>query len=103
MAARSPLALLVATRKGAFILKSDGSRRSWKASAPIKHGQIAHHMVQDHRNPKVLLLSMRTGHLGPTLFRSTDKGRTWQEATTPPAFPKAADGKKAEVVDHSFW
>ena len=61
MLKRSALALLVATRKGAFILKSDAGRRSWKTSAPIMLGQIAHHMVQDPRNPRVLMLSMRTG------------------------------------------
>ena len=50
------LALLVATRKGAFILKADPSRRAWKTGAPILLGQIAHHLVQDPREPNVLLL-----------------------------------------------
>jgi photosystem II stability/assembly factor-like uncharacterized protein len=102
MATRSP-ALLVATRKGAFILKADAARRSWKISAPMLLGHIAHHLVQDPRDPKVILFSTRTGHLGPTILRSTDRGRSWKEATRPPAFPKAAAGRKAEVVDHSFW
>lgn len=47
-------ALLVATRKGAFLLKADASRRCWK------------------------------------------------ECTAPPAFPKAAEGKKAHVLDHTL-
>ena len=45
----------------------------------------------------------RTGHLGPTVFRSTDSGKTWKEAKTPPAFPKAPEGQKGRVVDHVFW
>ena len=45
-------ALLVATRKGAFILKGDQSRRSWKVSAPIQLGHIIHHIVQDPRAPR---------------------------------------------------
>ncbi len=65
MATRLP-ALLVATRKGAFILKADAARRSWKTGAPILLGQVAHHLVQDPRDPKVILFSSRTGHLGPT-------------------------------------
>ena len=103
MATRRSPALLVATRKGAFILKADTARRSWKTSAPIMLGHIAHHLVQDPREPKVILFSTRTGHLGPTILRSTDRGRSWKEATRPPAFPKAVEGRKAEVVDHSFW
>lgn len=104
MAARkSSLSLLVATRKGAFILRSDPARRSWKCSAPILLGHIAHHMVQDPREPRVILLSMRTGHLGPTIYRSADRGRTWKEASRPPAYAKAAEGRKQEVLDHSFW
>jgi photosystem II stability/assembly factor-like uncharacterized protein len=97
------LALLVATRKGAFILKADNARRSWTQSAPLHLGHIAHHMVQDPRDPKTLLLSLRTGHLGPTMMRSNNRGKTWKESTAPPAFPKAAEGAKAHVLDHSFW
>ncbi len=96
-------ALLVATRKGAFILRADASRRTWKSSAPILLGHIAHHLVQDPREPRSLLLSMRTGHLGPTMYRSSDRGRTWKEASRPPAFAKAEGGRKAHVLDHIFW
>jgi hypothetical protein len=96
-------ALLIATRKGAFILRGDAARRSWKLSAPIQLGHIAHHMVQDPRDLRVLMMSVRTGHLGPTMMRSTDRGKTWKEASAPPAFPKAAEGQKAHVLDHSFW
>ena len=102
--ASRPVSLLVATRKGAFFLKADASRRQWKLSAPIMLGQIAHHLVQDPRDPRVILFSARTGHLGPTMFRSVDRGRSWQEARRPPAFPKAvAEGAKQHVLDHIFW
>ena len=96
-------ALLVATRKGAFILRGENSRRRWKLGAPIQLGHIAHHLVQDPRERRSLLMSLRTGHLGPTMMRSRDGGRTWTEATSPPAFPKATEGQKAQVLDHTFW
>lgn len=50
-----------------------------------------------------MLAAARTGHLGPTIFRSTNFGKTWKEATKPPAFPKAATDETGRVVDHTFW
>jgi photosystem II stability/assembly factor-like uncharacterized protein len=100
---KSSLSLLIATRKGAFILSADAARRSWKQGAPIMLGQITHHMVQDPRAPRVVLLSTSTGHLGPTLFRSVDRGRSFKEASRPPAYAKAPEGRKQEKLDHSFW
>ncbi len=101
--ASGPVALLVATRKGAFLLRSDRRRRNWRISDPIFLGHIVHHVVQDPREAQTLLVAARTGHLGPTIFRSHDSGKTWKEATRPPAFPKAPEGKKGQVVDHTFW
>ncbi len=97
------ISLLVATRKGAFILKSDNARRTWNIVGPMFYGHIVHHMVLDPRDRRTLLVAARTGHLGPTLFRSTDFGRSWKEASKPPAFPKAPEGQKGRVVDHVFW
>ena len=97
------VALLVATRKGAFIFRSDKARRAWKIAGPMFFGHIVHHMVLDPRDKRTLLATARTGHLGPTLFRSTDFGRNWKEASKPPAFQKAPEGQKGRVVDHVFW
>jgi hypothetical protein len=106
-ASTGAVALLVATRKGAFILKSDRERRAWRLAGPLFFGHIIHHVVLDPRpNPKgayTLLAAARTGHLGPSVFRSADFGRTWKEAASPPAFPKAPEGQKGRVVDHTFW
>ncbi|MFI5216354.1 MAG: sialidase family protein, partial [Candidatus Limnocylindria bacterium] len=96
------IGLLVATRKGAWILKADGARRRWALTGPIFLGHIVHHMVQDPRDRRTLLMAARTGHLGPTVFRSTDAGASWKEAARPPAFPKATEGA-GRVVDHVFW
>ncbi len=95
--------VLVGTRKGAFTLTADKSRKEFKIGGPHHFGCIVHHLVQDPREPKVLLAGVRTGHLGPTVFRSEDLGKSWTEAKRPPAFPKAPEGKKGRVVDHVFW
>src|SRR6185503_675162 len=51
-------------------------------------------------------------HLGPTIYRSTDFGRTWLESIRPPAFPKVhapgpppadAGQAKPRAVEANFW
>ncbi len=102
-AATGGVALLIATRKGAFVLRTDRARRAWKISGPMFFGHIVHHMLLDPRDRRSLLLGARTGHLGPSVFRSADFGRSWKEAARPPAFPKVPEGQKGRVVDHVFW
>jgi len=99
----SPIALLIATRKGAFFLRGGKSREKWKLSEPMFLGHMVHHIVQDPRESKTILMACRTGHLGPTVFRSNDFGKTWTEAQTPAAFPTAPEGEKGRVLDHVFW
>src|SRR2546425_39024 len=101
--ASGPVTLLVGTRKGAFFIRSDRARRSWTLAGPHFLGNIVNHLVLDRRDGKTLLCAVRAGHLGPTVFRSTDFGRTWKEAQRPPAFPKAAPGEKGLAVEHVFW
>src|SRR5688572_16538960 len=95
--------VLVATRKGAWLYHGDGARKTWRTDGPHFLGQIIHHIVLDPRDGRTLLAAAKTGHLGPTVFRSTDLGRTWKEAGRPPAFAKAANGEKGRTVDHTFW
>ena len=97
--AAAAVTLLVATRKGLWTLGGDPARRQWKLSGPHFLGHIVHHALRDPRDGRTLLVAARTGHLGPTVFRSTDRGRTWKEATQPPAF-KPDSGR---TVDHTFW
>jgi hypothetical protein len=91
--------LLIATRKGLWTLTGDVSRNGWRLAGPQFLGHKVHHAIPDPRDSRTLLAAARTGHLGPTIFRSTDAGRTWKEATRPPAFSK----ESGRVVDHTFW
>lgn len=95
--------LLIGTRKGAWILHGDADRRDWRLDGPHFLGSIVNHLVLDPRDGRTLLMAATTGHLGPTIFRSTDGGTTWAEASRPPAFPKAADPATGRAVDHTFW
>ncbi len=93
--------LLVGTRKGAWFFHSDASRKTWKSDGPHFLGQVVNHLVRDSRS-STLLMAAKTGHLGPTIFRSTDKGKTWKEAAKPPAFPTVSNGN-GRAVSHTFW
>ena len=96
------LVLLVATRKGAWLFHGDAGRSTWEIDGPHFLGHIIHHMVLDPRDRRTLLASASTGHLGPTLFRSTDLGRNWREVTRPPAFAPV-EGDAGRTVSHTFW
>jgi hypothetical protein len=99
----APTTVLVATRKGAWLFHGDRERQNWRSDGPHFLGHVIHHLVLDPRDGRTLLAAARTGHLGPTIFRSTDAGRHWQEAARPPAFARAAPGTEGRVVDHTFW
>jgi hypothetical protein len=74
----------------------------FRLEGPEFLGHIINHAVPDPRDGRTLLVAARTGHLGPTVFRSLDLGATWAEATRPPAFPKAEDGAAPRAVAHTF-
>ncbi|HXV09448.1 MAG TPA: glycosyl hydrolase [Burkholderiales bacterium] len=99
---RQRVLVLVATRKGAWFYHGDTARKSWRTDGPHFLGHNVSHVVLDRRDGKTLLAAAKTGHLGPTIFRSTDLGKSWKEAARPPAFAKAADGS-GRSVDHTFW
>ncbi len=95
--------VMVATRKGVWLFHGDAARKSWRADGPHFLGHVVNHVVLDPRDKKTLIAAGKTGHLGPTMFRSTDFGKSWKEAKLPPAFAKAPDGEKGRTVDHTFW
>ena len=102
-AAPKRLVVLVATRKGAWFFHSDSKRKTWAVEGPHFLGHTISHVVLDPRDGRTLLAAAKTGHLGPTIFRSTNLGKTWKEAQQPPAFAAPTNGLAARSVDHTFW
>ncbi len=99
----SGVIVLVATRKGAWLYHGDAARKAWRTDGPHFLGHIVQHLVLDPRDGRTLLAAAKTGHLGPTIFRSTDFGKSWKEAQRPPAFGKSQGGAAGRSVDHTFW
>ncbi len=93
----------IGTRKGAFELHSDERRAQWQLIGPQFLGHVIHHIVEDPRDPQSVLIAAKTGHLGPTVFRSRDRGKSWKEAAQPPAFRQALQNEKPRAVDRVFW
>jgi photosystem II stability/assembly factor-like uncharacterized protein len=93
--------LFLGTRKGAWTISGDAARGRWQVSEPEFLGHVIQHVVADPRDGRTVLAGARTGHLGPTVFRSTDGGGSWKEATKPPAF---AGGDRLErALNAVFW
>src|SRR5258708_1076080 len=97
------VAVLVATRKGAWVYHGDATRKNWRVDGPHFLGHIVNHLVLDPRDGRTLLAAAKTGHLGPTIFRSTALPRSWKAPARPPAFAKARDGQHAPLVAQTFW
>jgi photosystem II stability/assembly factor-like uncharacterized protein len=80
----SGVRVLVGTRKGAFILTSDGKRERWDVSGPHFAGWEIYHLKGSPANPNRLFASQVSGWFGQIIQRSDDGGKTWTQPGTPP-------------------
>src|SRR5688500_2335224 len=74
----SNVRVLVGTRKGAFILTSDGKRRNWTVNGPHFPGWEMYHLKASPADPDRLYASQNTGWFGQLMQRSSDGGATWE-------------------------
>jgi hypothetical protein len=70
--------VLVGTRKGAFVLTSDGTRRQWEVSGPHFAGWEIYHLAGSSADPDRLYASQSSGWFGQVIQRSDDGGGTWR-------------------------
>jgi len=73
----SRVRVLVGTRKGAFVLTSDGSRRDWKVDGPHFPGWEIYHVKGSPVEPDRIWASQTSGWFGQVVQRSDDGGTTW--------------------------
>jgi photosystem II stability/assembly factor-like uncharacterized protein len=74
----SKVRVLAGTRKGAFILESDGKRARWNVSGPHFAGWEIYHVKGSPVDPNRLYLSQSSGWFGQLIQRSNDAGKTWE-------------------------
>jgi photosystem II stability/assembly factor-like uncharacterized protein len=70
--------VLVGTMKGAFIFRSDESRKNWTVEGPHFRGEAVYAMLHDNRGGRSRTYAAATSmHWGPTLRISDNLGATW--------------------------
>jgi photosystem II stability/assembly factor-like uncharacterized protein len=94
----SAVRVLVGTRKGAFVLTSDGTRKRWKVSGPFFAGWEIYHLKGSPADPNRLYASQTSGWFGQVIQRSDDGGTSWEApgggvTTSPEGFPRGESNK----------
>jgi BNR/Asp-box repeat len=97
----SGVRVLVGTRKGAFVLTSDGKREQWDISGPHFGGWEIYHVKASPADPNRIYASQTSSWFGQIIQRSDDGGKTWlqpgtpagEPTTTPEGFPKGESNK----------
>ena len=74
----SGVRVLVGTRKGAFILTSDGKRERWDVSGPHFGGWEIYHLKGSPVDQNRIYASQSSSWFGQTMQRSNDGGKTWE-------------------------
>ena len=69
--------VLVGTRKGAFVLTSDGRRREWRIDGPHFGGWEVYHLKGSPADPDRIWASQSGGWFGQVVQRSDDGGASW--------------------------
>jgi photosystem II stability/assembly factor-like uncharacterized protein len=91
--------LLIGTMKGAFVLKSDSSRKDWEVGGPYFPGRAIYAMAYDDRDGRNRLwAAVNSSYWGSYLSSSNDLGKTWTEPETYGVkFPEEAENSVKQI------
>jgi hypothetical protein len=98
----SGVRVLVGTKKGAFILTSDGKRQKWNVSGPLFSGWELYHLKGSPVDPNRIYASQTSGWFGQIIQRSDDGGMTWHQPGTPPGEPTTGPGGMPKGESNKF-
>ena len=74
----SKIRVLAGTKKGAFIMTSDGKRDKWSVTGPHFAGWEIYHLKGSPKDPDRIYASQSSGWFGQIIQRSNDGGKTWE-------------------------
>jgi len=98
----SKVRVLAGTRKGAFVLTADGTRKNWEVSGPHFAGWEIYHMKGSSVDPNRIYASQTSGWFGQVIQRSDDGGKTWFQPGTPPGEPTTGPGGMPKGESNKF-
>src|SRR5229473_1387651 len=98
----SQVRVLVGTKKGAFVLTSDGKREKWEVSGPHFAGWEIYHVKGSPADPNRLYASQTSGWFGQIIQRSDDGGKTWTQPGTPPGEPTTTPEGMPKAESNKF-
>ncbi len=98
----SKVRVLVGTRKGAFILTSDGKRDKWEVNGPLFAGWELYHLKGSLADPNRIYASQTSGWFGQVIQRSDDGGKTWHQPGTPPGEATTGPGGAPKGESNKF-
>jgi photosystem II stability/assembly factor-like uncharacterized protein len=88
--------LLVGTRKGCFLLESDGDRRDWALRGPFCESWPVYHAVHDAATGAIYAAAASEWH-GSIVWRSPDLGETWTNSSEGIAYGEDGSRKVSKV------
>ena len=98
----SKVRVLVGTRKGAFILTSDGKREEWEVSGPHFAGWEIYHLKGSPVDPNRLYASQSSGWFGQMIQRSRRRrhrrGSRWATSSSTRASRARTSGTTARSI-----
>jgi photosystem II stability/assembly factor-like uncharacterized protein len=74
----SSVRVLVGTKKGAFVLTSDGKRQKWEVCGPHFPGWEMYHVKGSPADLERIYASQSSGWFGQLIQRSNDGGKSWE-------------------------
>ncbi len=98
----SAVRVLVGTKKGAFVLTSDGKRQKWDVSGPHFAGWEIYHLKGSPVHPDRIYCSQSSGWFGQIIQRSSDGGKTWEQPGTPTGEPTATPEGMPKAESNKF-
>jgi photosystem II stability/assembly factor-like uncharacterized protein len=98
----SAVRVLVGTKKGAFILTSDGKRQKWSVDGPHFGGWEMYHLKASPVDPNRIYASQTSGWFGQIIQRSDDGGKTWHQPGTPPGEATTGPGGMPKGESNKF-
>ncbi len=98
----SGVRVLVGTRKGAFVLTSDGKREAWDISGPHFAGWEIYHMKGSPADSNRIYVSQSSGWFGQLIQRSDDGGKSWYQPGAPVGEAPAVGGGPPQAASNKF-